>query len=644
MTGTGTAHNPLADDATYVRNMAALFRSDMDLAQRIDECEPDATVTIAPARRGGATASVVSARTGMPVYLHSRIDPESEAERFAESIALGEHFCFVMGGFGLGYHLRALARRLKGDSFIVVTEPNLALIRAALETVDLTDLLTDNRCVILTGSDKGEMHSRLGPHNTLMMMGAQFVTHPASEQAAGAFHAHMRQLVTDYMTFCRMNIVTLVTNSRITCRNIANNLPKYLATPPIDVLRDRFKSVPGIVIAAGPSLRHHIDRLADLQGRAVLVSVQTTFKMLLECGIEPHFVTSLDYHEMSRRFFEGIPGDCRTHLVAEPKATWHVADSYRGPVSMLDNPFARLCVGDPLAARSGLKAGATVAHLALYLAVYLGCDPIVLVGQDLAYTNHVYYMPGVAMHALWQPQLNRFCTMEMMEWERIVRSRPILMKTEDIHGREVYTDEQLFTYLQQFEGDFSAIGGRVIDATEGGVRKAGTQVMPLAEVAERFCTAPIPADALAYLDETDWHDPSRLEAGRSELIQRIEEIAAMRDTSRRMLTLLKKMTTLLDTPAEFNRHIAQVDALRLQVEQQYRAYQMISSVSQLAEFQRFSADRRLGQAEKHGTERARGQLERDMRFVEAVIEGADAIEEILKEALARFERGQEPTA
>src|SRR5262249_54127809 len=159
---------------------------------------------------------------------------------------------------------------------------------------------------------------------------------------------------------------------------------------------------------------------------AVICSVQTTFKMLLDRGIEPDFVTSLDFHELSRRFFEGIPATCRTHLVAEPKANWHVIDAYHGPTSFLDNRWARLCVGDALAARGGFKAGSTVAHLAFYLTLHLGCDPIILVGQDLAYTDHVYYAPGTSMHDLWRPELNRFNTIEMREWERIVRNRPIL--------------------------------------------------------------------------------------------------------------------------------------------------------------------------------------------------------------------------
>jgi len=120
----------------------------------------------------------------------------------------------------------------------------------------------------------------------------------------------------------------------------------------------------------------------------------------------------------------------QTHLVAEPKVTWHVLDCYKGPISVLGNDFARMLLDDQLGHRSGLKAGATVAHLAFYLAVYMGCDPIVLVGQDLGYTGNVYYMPGVAFQDMWMPDLNRFSTIEMKEWERIVRHRNLLKKVE----------------------------------------------------------------------------------------------------------------------------------------------------------------------------------------------------------------------
>ncbi|HOB74910.1 MAG TPA: DUF115 domain-containing protein [Phycisphaerae bacterium] len=630
-------------DDLYARNMAALFRTDGYLAQRIDEAIDDGSVIVEASRKGAPCVAVRVAGADRPVYLHSRVDPLDEAERFAASVELGDDFCFIVGGFGLGHHIKALFNRLKGESFLIVTEPNLVLLKAALGAVDLVDVLASGRCIILTSDDKAQMQTRLEPRNTLMMLGAKFVSHPASERVAGEFHATMRKRIADHMTYWRMTLVTLVANSRITCRNVANNLPRYLSTPPINILHDRFKGYPAIVVSAGPSLRRNIDQLAQLKGKAVIICVQTTFKTLLDRGITPDFVTSLDYHEMSRRFFENVKDFSGTHLVAEPKATWHVIDAYRGPVSLLSNDFARLLVGDELGARAGLKAGATVAHLAFYLALFMGCEPVVLVGQDLGYTDHVYYTPGTAMHEMWRPELNRFCTMEMKEWERIVRARKILMKVKDIHGRNIYTDEQLFTYLQQFEGDFAAVPGRVIDATEGGVRKSNTQVCTLAEVAQRYCREPIPHDRFAYRDELNWNDVSRLERGRDEVKKRVEDLERMTTTCRRLTELLKELTGLLDDPAKFNRRLKEVDRLRAEVRQQERTYQMISAVAQLAELQRYSADRRLELAGVEGKERARGQLQRDIRFVEAVIEGAEVLREILDECLGRFDMAMAAT-
>ena len=444
-------------------------------------------------------------------------------------------------------------------------------------------------------------------------------------------------MIADHMTYCRMCLVTLVTNSRLTNRNVANNLPTYLCTPPIDILRDRFKGYPAIVVSAGPSLRRNIDQLAKMKGRAVIIAVQTTYKMLRDRGIEPDFVTSLDYHELSRKFFEGVEDFGQTHLVAEPKVTWHVVDTYKGRTSLLGNDFACTVLGDSLGRRGCLKAGATVAHLAFYLAVHLGCEPIILVGQDLGYTGHVYYTPGVAFQDLWRPDLNRFCTMEMKEWERIATFRKILMRVKDVHGHDIYTDEQLFSYLQQFEGDFAALPGRVIDATEGGVRKSGTTLLSLAEAAERYCARTIPAEAFAYREQANWWDPSRLPAGKQQVEQRGKEIDALIETCRKLLGVLKELTELVGEPAQFNRRIGEVDALRVKIRTHERAYRMVSSVTQHAELQRFAADRRLSVADVDAKARARRQLERDIQFVEAILEGADALKQILTGCCERFD-------
>lgn len=634
--GSAPAGRADGDQTVYLRNMALLWRFDPQLARCVDSVTDAARCPVEPTRGGDWTVQVTPA-DGSPLYLHSRYDPVAEATRFAEGVNVDEQYCFVVGGFGLGYHLRAIHERLTAECILIVTEPSLPLLAAALAAVDLSDLLGDGRLIILTDGDKARLHDRLKPHTALMMLGTQFVSHPASHRAAGSFHGSMRRLITDYAAYSRTTIMTLLSNAEITCRNVAHNLARYVSTPPIDVLRDRFKGMPAIVVSAGPSLRRNVDLLAEAKGRAVICAVQTTLKPLLARGITPDFVTSLDFHEISGHYFEGAEGLEDVHLVAEPKATWHVIDGYPGPVSLLYNDFARLLIGDELAHRDGLPAGATVAHLAFYLARYMGCDPIILIGQDLAYTGHVFYVPGVEIHRTWQSELNRFNTLETREWERIVRNRKILRTVPDNNGRPVYTDDLLFTYLEQFEKDIASTSARVINATEGGARMAGTEVATLADVLARYCSSPIPPGRFAYRDQAQCDAALRLEQLREQVANRLSEIAEMEDVCGQMTGLLEELSGLTHDAHAFNRRLVRVDELRARVNAAERAYRIIHSATQVAELRRFSADRRLAAGTADGVERAVGQLKRDRQYVADIRDGAKRMRELLSASLDRIE-------
>lgn len=636
---TPTRGGPNADQRLFVKNMGALWRQDPKLAQRIDEIRDDQRPELVVTKSGHYTTWLET--PGGRTLLHSRYNPPAEAKKLISAVELEDKFCFVVSGFGLGYHIVELYERLKGEAFIVVCEPSLALLSAGLSCVDLADLIGSGRLVILDRLDKSEIHEKLKPHNTLMMLGARFVVHPPSRKAADGFHNRARQLLTDFAAYSRMTLLTLVGNAQITCRNIAHNLPKYLGTPPINVLRNRFKGYPGIVISGGPSLRRNIDQLGDAKGKAVLIAVQSLFKPLLESGLVPDFVTSLDFHAMSQQFFQGITDPKGVHLIAEPKVSWHVIDQYEGPVSLLHSQFAEQLIGAELAKRDGLKPGATVAHLAFYLAEYMGCDPIIFVGQDLAFTGHCFYIPGVEVHNTWRSEINRFNSMETKEWERIVRNREILREIDDIHGQKVYTDELLMTYLEQFERDFTGTPGRVIDATEGGARMRGTEVMPLSDVLDRYCTRSLPDDAFAYRAECNWEDTSKLEAARREIESRRSEIEEIDDLCEEMLSLLKELQGLTDDSQQFNRRLIRVDELRTIVTRCQRAYRIVNAATQMAELQRFTADRKLEAADAVGVERAQRQLARDINFVQDIREGAKTMVEILGRTRDRIAAGQQ---
>jgi hypothetical protein len=324
-------------------------------------------------------------------------------------------------------------------------------------------------------------------------------------------------------------------------------------------------------------------------------------------------------------------------LVAEPKAAWQVLDHYPGPVSLLDNPWVRLVLDDQLGARAGLPAGATVAHLAFYLAVFMGCDPIIFVGQDLAFTGHVFYTPGVEIHRSWRSEINRFNTMEQKEWDRIARNRPILRKVAGHDGRPLYTDELLCTYLEQFEKDVAALPRRIINATEGGAHIRGTTAMTLREAVATHCPMQIDPPRFAYLDSVEWRNESRLWAARDQLTTRLEELESAVTVCDELLALLDRLEHLTHSPQEFNRLIIRVDELRALVQSDSRIYRIISASTQLVEFRRFSADRGMSRGESDPAERAKQQIARDRQFIAGVREGAIEAQAMLRQSLGRLQ-------
>ena len=616
----------------YLGNLAALYRRDPELAGSVDAWPFAQAPTLEVARDGNATVQLTG-DDGRGIYVHSRYRPLEEAGKFLDNLPAVDNPTFFIGGLGLGYHLLEFERRYDRP-MLIVAEDDPGLLKAALCLHDFSGLIDSGRLVLLTSTDKNALQRKLSTCNANVLLGLQIVALPHTKRYHARFHEQMRRLLTDFVSVARTNLVTLLKNARITFKNIALNLPAYLGNRGIEVLEEKAAGYPAIVVAAGPSLARNLAQLGPLRERAVIISVQTVLRLLHALRIMPHFVTSLDFHEVSTEFFRGIDdvGDCA--LIAEPKATWHVLDMFGGGKRVLWHKFYDTLLQEHGPVRGSLRPGTTVAHLAFYLAQHLGCDPIIFVGQDLAFSEGMFYMPGSPIEQIWQPELNRFQTIEMKQWERIARNRPILRTTKDIHGRETYNDELLFTYREQFESDIAAAPQRVIQASEGGVPLTGAEVMPLRAAAERYCTRSLPSDL-----RTDTADPlaGELQARAcTALEQRVEELQHVRKTAREMIGLLEKLESLVERPTEFNRVIVRVDALRTLIHKYEPMYRLVLDVSALAELRRYAADREIGTPETETPETARRRLRRDREFVESFIEGCEFLERVLPEALGRL--------
>jgi antitoxin component YwqK of YwqJK toxin-antitoxin module len=123
-----------------------------------------------------------------------------------------------------------------------------------------------------------------------------------------------------------------------------------------------------------------------------------------------------------------------------------------------------------------VEEGCNVITFSLAIALAMKCDPIILVGVDLAYSDNQAYAPGMVSHPLHK------------KFRTKVESDDLIYR-KDINGNVVPTLWKWITESLWFT-DFSARNPslRLINATEGGIGFVNIPNMTLAEVADKFLT------------------------------------------------------------------------------------------------------------------------------------------------------------
>lgn len=617
------------------RNLAAIGRP--DVVARIRSVAVAPPITVEPAKLDDAPTATLTTPDGRQIALASRHRPLQEAARMAQGVDLDEHAVIVCIGLGVGHHVRAIAQRVGDCGMVVVYEPDAGQLRAVLERFDVSDVLGHPNVMLKVGPvDAAELTAELEANAGTVTQGVQFVTHPPTRQLHAAACGTFMDQVTNVVAYCRTQIATTLVHASVTCRNLTANLAPYAAGASINELAMATMGKPAVLVSAGPSLARNVALLAEpgVRDRVVIIAVQTALKPLLDRGVRPHFVTALDYHEISRRFYEDLPPDLGDiTMIAEPKANPAILDAWPGPVRVLGNRYLDTLLGPLARPMMSLQAGSTVAHLSLYFAQHLGCDPIVMIGQDLGFSDGLYYCPGTAIHDVWAGELGAFNTLETMELKRILRHKSHLQQRTDIRGQPIRTDEQMLTYLSQFERDFASAAQTIIDATEGGLSKQHTQQMTLTEALGRYAVAPLdplPAPARSY-------DPARIEQIGEHVERRRAEVQTFRDLSAATQPVLEKMLKHQRDPAKINPLFDELEQLKSRAAAMDDAFAIVGELNQVGMFKRIRSDRRIKLAgdDDPYLKQAR-QLERDIENVQWITQACDEAIDMLGTAADRL--------
>ncbi len=467
-------------------NLRILSQRQPELARLLNEPSPG-RVRLSPSFRGAPTAHYLRDPRN-PIPIHSRYDPQLEARKSVAGIDLNGVDYFVLLGYGLGYNLEALLERIDAKTaHVFVVESDLEILRAAFSARDLSASLTLPHLWFAwppAGNKLAEQWQQffdpVDAHKSV------FITHAPSltlnpelyESAAEAIKSKTLQIFTD--------INTLVATSTVFLENFVTNFSRACAAPGINAFTGKFQGVPAILVSAGPSLDRNIADLKGYEEAALIVATDTTIRPLRAAGVEPHFIMSGDPGHANYLHLEGAHAP-KSLLVAE-------ACAYPETLAMFDGrsilcTFENSSLGplsDLLSAKGSLRAWGSVATMCVDFALLLGCNPILFIGQDLAFTEGRTYCSG--LH--WEKQ--RFQHVNNPDqwhdcWAAISASDQ-RVQARDIFGRPVESTARLLSYWNWISAEIEAHpGARFVNATEGGVLRENVEIMSLRHALHRFC-------------------------------------------------------------------------------------------------------------------------------------------------------------
>lgn len=471
---------------SYTKNLKALEKYYPDIYKLLssDKIEKDKLeVEIDVAKNGESVIKVKDADRWL--YLNSKYNPSSEADKYmSDMYDMPEQSLLAVFGMSNCAFIRVFLDNNTDARSVLVYEPSIDIFLTVIKYIDITEIIENSRvCLIIKGLNgdllDAYMDNIIGTANVKTN---RYITLPKYTQLFEEDFAYYYKVIEEnnIKMYAIKNTVRLY-GKRVSENSIYNL--RYLRNSSSSVeLVDRFpEDLPAIVVAAGPSLEKNIHMLKKAKGKTLIIVVDTAIPKVLEAGIIPDMVIAIDFIKPLKYFenplLKDIPILCDVDMnkdildkIKPNKCIFFNADSMIW-ASLFEEEGSEI---------RRINTGGSVATALIANYIYWGIKKIILLGQDLAFTESKGHVGEDKM--------------------TIDASNPIYTKVDAIGGGQVWTRYDFLSYLRWIENQ-AAIHNEIefIDATEGGALKAHTKVMTLEEAIDTYCTKEF--DVAKVIDE-----------------------------------------------------------------------------------------------------------------------------------------------
>ncbi len=408
---------------------------------------------------------------------------------------------FLVFGMGMGHVARAL--RDQSEQPVVVFEPDVGILRTLLEygPTDLGGVQVITSLQSLMGA-----WVQIGTNH----LDAIIARTPGY---AGAYPAELIALPTAvHEIFQRIGITqnTYEARARAWVDDILGNLETIIGTVPFLALAAKYRGVPAFIVGAGPSLDKNVALVEEATKKGIVFCVNSSTRSLAKRGVVPHVLACIESIDSSE-LLAGLPFIDQVIRAFSLSAAPNILRTGKGPLlptHELLPQFAKPL--EQLTGAPGVAVCGSVSTAAFSLAHALGCSPIVLLGQDLAYTSGRTHASG----SFWEDSR---ATVSKETGEMKLDWSETLKKIGHRHGVEplaeipawggqgtVYSGVSFSGIRGWFESAASMLtearqSVHLVNATEGGGRIEGFEERPLRDVLSELPELGITGQSMAEL-------------------------------------------------------------------------------------------------------------------------------------------------
>ncbi|WP_019153838.1 motility associated factor glycosyltransferase family protein [Robertmurraya massiliosenegalensis] len=415
-------------------------------------------------------------RSGYPIYkvndyyLHSKYDPIKEAEKVADKYFNKNHVHIIFG-HGAGYLTRAIQEKISENEFVVVIEP----IEEIAKEVLLDSDKNHKRTLILVGDEISKFRILFSKivnsyRNRVIICSASNY-----EKFLPEYYKDILKIVDEEVKINQVNVNTINRYASDWQKNYTLNL--FYAFNDVS-LKEFFNCIntPLVVAAGGPSLTKQLPLLKKIKDKIILVAAGSTVNTLLKNNIEPDLVITIDggianYDHFKSVFLndsEIIYSLSHHHLILDHFNKRSI--SFLNEVDFEIQPYAEYMLDRKMTV---LPPRPSVANSALDISYKLTTGPIVLIGQDLAYTND---------------QTHAEANKNFKKIDDDYKKQRNMVRAEGYNGEIVWTDYGFLSMKKNFEEYIEKLDDkeRVFNATEGGIKLRGYQQITFDDFVGRF--------------------------------------------------------------------------------------------------------------------------------------------------------------